>query len=510
MDVLKVRGPLVVGSGVAGLSVALAAESATVLTRGRFGIDGSSHHAQGGVAAALAPDDGPGLHADDTVAVSAGMAVREAVDSLANAGADAVQGLIRLGARFDRSPDGSLSLGREAGHSTRRIVHADGDATGAEVMRTLRKAVTDRDGIRVLDAHAMVDLVRGPEGSVVGVVADGPSGRRIVLADAVVLATGGYGRLYARTTNPEYVNGDGIAAAARAGAVLADMEFVQFHPTALDVGVDPAPLLTEALRGEGARLLDADGHRYMVDEHSDAELAPRDIVARANWRKAREGGAFLDARLIGDAFPDRFPTVFRLASEAGLDPRVDLLPVSPAAHYSMGGIAADPDGATSLPGLFAVGEASSTGVHGANRLASNSLLEGLVFGARTGAAASAAVRADTDVLVPTGLPGWGRTPSHAELRVRMAAGAGVVRTGEGLGDLAGWLEASAEELDSTIDGRNARLLGGLVVEAALARTESRGGHHRLDFPDRDPSQSTRRMMTRPPVPSERIAVGVPA
>ncbi|MEX1279148.1 MAG: L-aspartate oxidase [Acidimicrobiia bacterium] len=502
-------GPLVVGSGVAGLSVALAARGATVLTRGELAADGSSHWAQGGVAAALAADDSPGLHAADTVAVAAGIPELAAVEALAELGPDAVRRLIDLGASFDRDPDGGLALGREAGHSVRRIVHAHGDATGAEVMRTLAAATLDRPDLEVLEHHAVVDLVRGDDGSVVGVVAESAGERVVLLAPAVVLATGGYGRLYDRTTNPEYVNGDGVAIAARAGARLADLEFVQFHPTALDVGADPAPLLTEALRGEGARLVDAGGHRYMPAIHPDAELAPRDVVARANWRQRDSGaGAFLDARHLADGFPQRFPTVFALATEHGLDPRADLLPVAPAAHYSMGGIDTDLWGRTSLPGLFAVGEASSTGVHGANRLASNSLLEGLVFGARV-AAVLPADQPSAHPAIPVGafdLP-WGRGPEHAQLRALMSRHAGVVRSDDGLGALLDWL-AAADVLDHTIDGRNARLLATLVSEAALARTESRGGHHRLDFPEPDPQQARRRRVIPAPVPTTSPAVGV--
>ncbi len=501
-------GPLVIGSGVAGLSVALAARGATVLTRGELAADGSSHWAQGGVAAALAADDSPGLHAADTVAVAAGIPELAAVEALAELGPDAVRRLIDLGARFDRDPGGDLALGREAGHSVRRIVHAHGDATGAEVMRTLRSATLDRPDIEVLERHAVVDLVRGDDGSVVGVVAEAVGERVVLLAPAVVLATGGYGRLWDRTTNPEYVNGDGIAIAARAGARLADLEFVQFHPTALDVGADPAPLLTEALRGEGAHLVDGAGHRYLPAVHPDAELAPRDVVARANWRQREAGaGAFLDARHLADGFPERFPTVFALAMAHGLDPRTDLLPVAPAAHYSMGGIDTDLGGRSSLPGLFAVGEASSTGVHGANRLASNSLLEGLVFGARV-ATMLPSDRPAAHPVVPVGALdlSWGRGPEHAELRALMSRHAGVARTGDGLGSLADWL-AAAHVLDHTIDGRNARLLARLVTQAALVRTESRGGHHRLDFPEPDPAQALRRRVVPSPVSARPLPVG---
>jgi L-aspartate oxidase len=507
MDRIRVEGPVVVGSGVAGLSVALASTGATVLTRGSLARDGSSHWAQGGIAAALGDDDDADLHAADTVAVAAGIAEMAAVAALAEDGPAAVRHLIELGARFDRTEDGALALGREAGHSVRRIVHADGDATGSEVMRTLAAATFDRADIDVREGHALVDLVTDAHGQVVGVVADDGVHRVVIEASAVVLATGGYGRLYARTTNPEYVNGDGVAAAARAGARLADLEFVQFHPTALDVEADPVPLLTEALRGEGARLVDGEGHRYMPAVHPDAELAPRDIVARANWRQRMSGaGAFLDARHLAEGFEDRFPTVLALCLEQGLDPRVDLLPVVPAAHYSMGGIATDLLGRSSLRGLLAVGEASSTGVHGANRLASNSLLEGLVFGARVATAMPSVDAGPALVPVDVDLP-WGRTAGHGELRRRMSESVGVARSEAGLTGMLEWL-AAADGLSATVDGRNARLLAGLVAGAALARTESRGGHHRLDHPDADPMQGTRSFTTL--APSERRGLGVSA
>ncbi len=374
----RVKVPLVVGSGVAGLSTALGLGESIVVSAGPLG---STWWAQGGIAAAVGGDDRPDLHARDTMAVSGGIAVRDAVDILTDGGPAAIERLRDLGARFDISPSGDIALAREAGHQRRRVIHAEGDRTGYEVMRTLTEAVLDRPSIETLEGWRALDLVRADQRIVGLVVADPQGNREVIEAPAVVLATGGIGRLYLRTTNPPGVTGDGLAMAARVGVRLADLEFVQFHPTALDCGLDPMPLLTEALRGEGAHLVDNEGDRFMLPYHPDAELAPRDIVARAIfWQLDRGLGAYLDARSIED-FPQRFPTVFQLAQTAGLDPRTELLPVSPAAHYYMGGIDADPSGRTSLPGLWAVGEVASTGVHGANRLASNSLLEGLVFGA---------------------------------------------------------------------------------------------------------------------------------
>ncbi len=486
--------PVIIGSGVGGLSVALAAGPAIIATKTRLGA-GSSDWAQGGVASALGEDDHPDLHAQDTLSVSAGLAVADAVEVLTRGGPDAVAELIRLGARFDRTTSGDLALGREGGHGRRRIVHANGDATGAEIMRTLTEAVDNRTDLEVHEDHFAVDLVLDRSGSVVGVVMlTSRNETEVWLAPAVVIATGGIGQVYARTTNPTVVTGDGIAMAARAGAVLADMEFVQFHPTALDARLDPMPLLTEALRGEGAHLIDGSGHRYMLDLHPDAELAPRDVVARANYR--HRGDAYLDATMIGAAFPERFPTVFASAMAAGLDPRYQPLPVSPACHYFMGGIDAAPDGATSLPGLFAVGEAASTGIHGANRLASNSLLEGLVFGRLT----ADAVRRhrtsidDGSLLVPHDAldtrdrRGVGLDP----LRSAMWEHVGVERSAESLRAGLQQIDALTDQARASGEGRNLHEVARLIATAALERRESRGAHYRLDHPTPDPRAQERR------------------
>lgn len=486
--------PVVVGSGVAGLSVALGLRSALVLTTGTLG---STAWAQGGIAAAVGTDDEPALHAEDTLEVSGGLAVRTAVEVLTEGGAAAIQRLTELGAEFDHAPSGDLTLGREAGHSRRRIVHADGDATGAEIQRTLSAAAAGSDRVEVREGWTAIDLIRA-NGRVVGVVAADAGGDRVeIRTPSVVLATGGIGHLYLRTTNPRGVTGDGIAMAARVGTRLADLEFVQFHPTALLSERDPLPLLTEALRGEGAKLVDSRGRRFMLQHHPDAELAPRDVVARAIWwQHDRGAGALLDARSIED-FPNRFPTVFRLTGESGLDPRVDLLPVSPAAHYYMGGIDADASGATSLPGLWAVGECASSGVHGANRLASNSLLEGLVFGARCAAA--------IDAQGPVSLDG-GQAPMRAfdtpldevpeidEVRRIMWERVGLVRTGPGLWEGRNRLLELCEALEKSIPGRVAFDVARLVTAAALRRAESRGGHYRADYPETDEFQQQRTLV----------------
>lgn len=491
-DVTHLDAPLIVGAGVAGLTVALGLERSYVISAPEMG---STWWAQGGIAAALASDDSPSQHAEDTVAVAGGLAVQKAVEALTAGGPEAIRRLTAMGAEFDRDDEGGLMLGREGGHQTRRVVHADGDATGAEVMRALNMAVESTDRVTTILAR-VVDLVEAG-GRIAGVVTANGKDRAVLLAPAVIFATGGAGRLYARTTNPLGVTGDGIAMAARAGARLADLEFVQFHPTALLAGKDPLPLLTEALRGEGAQLVDAHGRRFMDQYHPMAELAPRDIVARAIfWQYDKGLGAYLDCTAIND-FTDRFPTVSAHAHSVGLNPTGDLLPVSPAAHYYMGGIDADINGRTSLPGLWAVGECSSTGVHGANRLASNSLLEGLVFGARVAADVAAStsdpegeIRAPKESLDLPLVAG----PALEDLRQLMWDRVGLVRVGSGLWEARNGLLELEPVLQRTIAGRVAVELALMVVLAALRRSESRGGHYRADYPEPDPLQAHRTLV----------------
>jgi L-aspartate oxidase len=485
---------LVVGSGVAGLSAALAARERRVIVLSKGSPDaGSTPWAQGGVAAPVGPDDSPELHARDTLAVGGGLNDRSAVRTLTGEASARIADLAAAGGRFDRGPGGGLALGREAGHSVHRILHADGDATGAEVQRALTAAAA-ASGIEVRGTTWAAELVVDG-GRVIGLTARGPGGERLLFpAPAVILATGGSGRLWSHTTNPSAVTGDGIALAARAGAALADLEFVQFHPTALASGRDPMPLLTEALRGEGAVLVDETGERFMVSEHPDAELAPRDVVARAIWRRSRQGhGVFLDARsAVGSRFPTRFPTVFGICAEEGLDPRVDPIPVAPAAHYHMGGILTDLDGRASLPGLWAVGEAACTGVHGANRLASNSLLEGLVFGHRAGQSAAGAGRVRPAAVLQVAAdpgPDPGDAPDIvAELRAVMWDRVGLVRDHDGLVFARDRIERLAEKLAPGLsEAHNMTTAARLITGSALARPESRGGHYRTDHPDADPA-----------------------
>lgn len=482
---------VVVGSGIGGLTAALAMAPRRVLviTKGDPG-GGSTPWAQGGIAAAVAAADSPADHAADTVAVGGGLNDPAAVEVLTADAPRRVAALEALGVRFDTGPDGKVLLGREGGHQHRRVLHSGGDATGAEMMRALVRAAAAAAHVETLPFAFAADLVR--DGArVVGVTARTDDGEKVLaLAPAVVLGTGGIGRLYANTTNPPEVTGDGLAMAARAAAALADLEFVQFHPTALASGRDPMALLTEALRGEGAVLVDDAGDRFMVGHHPDAELAPRDVVARAIWARLEAGRrVYLDATAaVGASFPERFPTVFALCREDGIDPRVEPVPVAPAAHYHMGGVATGLDGRASLPGLWAVGEVSCTGAHGANRLASNSLLEATVFGQRAGEAVRAAGAPPVEATAAFAAADPGPAPGDlsevvAQVRRTMWHRVGVVRDGPGLtaaverlGELEGRLPPAASEARNMVEA------GRLIARAALARGESRGAHFRSDFP----------------------------
>lgn len=498
----RLNAPLIVGAGVAGLSVALGLDRAVVINAKETG---STWWAQGGIAAALGEGDSPLAHAEDTLAVSGGLAVADAVSTLTMGGQEAIARLVEMGVEFDRDDDGRLVLGREAGHHAPRVVRADGDAIGAEVMRALNEAVAASSAIELV-AGRVVDLARDGD-RVVGVVTADGKKRVVYTAPAVVMATGGAGRIYARTSNPPGVTGEGIVMAARAGARLADLEFVQFYPTALNADKDPMPLLTEALRQEGAKLVDGSGRRFMDRYHPMAELSPGDILARAIfWQYDRGSSAYLDARSILNLH-ERFPTLTAHALSVGLDPTEHLLPVSPAAHYFMGGIDADPRGRTSVPGLWAVGECASTGVHGASRLASNSLLEGLVFGARV--ALDVAVNAmdgNWNVEVPDGSLD---TPVVAgpvieDLRQVMWDRVGLIRTGSGLWEARNALVEMETVLSRTIAGRNAVDLGLMMTMAALRRSESRGGHYRADYPETDPKQAMRALVAPGPAVTRRV------
>ncbi|TAJ70954.1 MAG: L-aspartate oxidase [Phenylobacterium sp.] len=479
---LRHDGVLVVGAGLAGLSAALAAAPAKVLllTEAALNHGCSSAWAQGGVAAALSADDAPALHAADTVMAGAGLVVPEAARLLAEEGPDAVRRLAALGAPFDRRADGGFAQSLEAAHSRARVARVKGDQAGRAIMEAVTVAALAAPHIQVKTGAKLTGLLQDATGRIRGVLARIDGQPVEITAHAVILATGGVGGLYAVTTTPAELKGEGLGLAALAGATVADPEFVQFHPTAIDIGRDPAPLATEALRGEGAKLIDAAGRAFMANYHPAAELAPRDVVARAiHAERAVRGGAFLDAReAVGAHFPEEFPAVFAACMAGGIDPRVQPIPVAPACHYHMGGIATDTDGATSLPGLYAAGECASTGVHGANRLASNSLLEAAVFGQRAGRAAAALPPpppAPHTAVTATELP----DEALQTLREAMSRDAGVVRDAAGLVRLLNLIGAL-----ETRHGRSAPLVAArLVAACALARRESRGGHFRSDFPE---------------------------
>ena len=511
---------VVIGAGVAGLSAALtlargaggaAPLAVTVLADSQPGAGGSTRWAQGGVAAAMGDGDTTVDHASDTVAAGSGLVAHDVALMVTGDAPDAIDWLTSLGAQFDRDESGKLVLGREAAHGAHRIVHSR-DATGAELARALAQAAAGEPGITVLDGVA-IDLIRSVEQAgeadgvvrIAGVLARRSDGSlEAIRSDAVVLATGGYAHLWAATTTPAQAVGDGVAMAARAGVEVVDMEFVQFHPTAMAGGGDPMPLLTEALRGEGAVLVNELGERFCFAEHPDGELAPRDVVARANYNQMIAGHTtYLDATVaVGDDFPDRFPTVFALAMAYGVDPRICPVAVSPAAHYCMGGISVDNVGRTSVPGLWGAGEVASNGLHGANRLASNSLLEGVVTGRRVAVdifEALANERGDeatglATTVVPLDASGNREAdPNNVVQAVRelLWHRAGLLRNAA---DLRAGLQELAQlraKAPGSRPARNAVLVATLVLEAALRRTESRGAHFRTDFPNLDPTQAQR-------------------
>jgi L-aspartate oxidase len=503
---------LVVGSGIAGLTAAVrAAERGIrvgVVTKGTID-QTATGWAQGGVAAVLGQvlDDSVALHVDDTLRAGAGLCDEDAVAVLVNEGPVRVRELIDLGAQFDRDPDGTLQLAREGGHTYARVVHAGGAATGAEIERALVEAV-GRSAVAVEEHAIAVELIVG-DGRCRGVRVLQGGQSRDVLADHVLLATGGAGQLFALTTNPLEATGDGLAMALRAGVAVADVEFMQFHPTALAVDRLPRPLLSEALRGDGALLRDRHGKRF-VDE-----LQPRDIVARAITARMLEAGedhVWLDVTPIHD-FAVHFPTIARVLGDAGLDPARDWLPVALAAHYLCGGVIADLDGATTVPHLWAAGEVSCSGVHGANRLASNSLLDGLVFGARVvdaltkGKSAPDATGTMRCVLEPGGawrgrpisIPATPPAPDHtpvtrAALQRAMTDGAGVLRDAGSLATVAHVVAGATDAPDA--ETRNLATVATALVGAARAREESRGAHARTDFPDRDDARWLARAVIR--------------
>jgi L-aspartate oxidase len=492
---------VVIGSGAAGLTTALALAplSVLVVTKAPALASGSTVWAQGGMAAAMGRDDTPAEHVANTLFAGAGLTDKSAAEVLAAEAPAAMRLLMDWGMVFDTTPEGALSLGQEAAHSQRRILHAGGDATGRHLAFALSDAAEKSNHIKYITECTASEILTN-NGGVTGVLVHTQThGWQVVRCRHVVLATGGVGQVFSHTTNPQTATGDGLRLAWRAGATLADMEFMQFHPTALDVPATEGrrPLLTEALRGEGAPLLDATGHRFMPDEHPDAELAPRDVVARAVWRRKAAGGqVFLDARGCHAA---AFPTVWALCRQHGLEPARDLLPIAPAAHYHMGGVLTDLYGRTTVDGLWAAGEVARTGLHGANRLASNSLTECVVFGLRAAMALKNTPR-------PMGKGERVRTPvlptSHKAVdvlsivRERMYAHMGLIRNNKDMSENLNFLvdtenacrngyHTAATPADH-ITLQSVLLVARLMTEQALKRTESRGGHYRSDYPQQNP------------------------
>ncbi len=496
---------VVIGSGIAGLTAALRlrgqVDKVLVVTKDVLAA-GSTQWAQGGIAAALGPGDTPHEHEVDTLVAGAGACDRAAVEVLVTEGPDAVRELIALGTNFDHDPDGELSLTREGGHHRDRIAHAGGDATGAEIQRALIAAVEQAPEIEVIQHALAVDLLLAEDGGVAGltlhVMGEGQrDGVGAVLCRAIVLASGGLGQVFAQTTNPAVSTGDGMAVALRAGAVLRDLEFVQFHPTVMYLGPDSRgqqPLISEAVRGEGAFLVDFEGDRFMQGVHELADLAPRDVVAKAIMRRmidSEHPHMWLDARHLGAEFWERrFPTILATARSHGVDPVTQLIPVAPACHYASGGVRTDLWGRSDVPGLYATGEVACSGVHGANRLASNSLLEGLVFSRRIATVLPSELRPLLPPVADPRVPGLVAGGVRRELQEAMTARVGVLRSADGLAEAGRVLDKLAGEPAEVIgqeawETTNLLTISAALADAALLREETRGSHWREDFPERD-------------------------
>lgn len=482
---------LIVGAGLAGLFLALrrAPRKSVIVSPAPLGEGASSTWAQGGLAVVLGPNDTTALHVQDTIAAGAGLVDPVVAQLIAEDGPARVADLLALGVPFDKDETGALRLSLEAAHSQPRVARVSGDRAGHAIMAALIARARSEPAIAIMESVRMRALLRSSSGACAGATVDHADGTRCdIIASHTILATGGIGGLFRVTTNPPAALGEGLACAHRLGAILAGMEFVQFHPTALDVGLDPAPLATEALRGDGARLIDANGRRFMGDYHPDADLAPRDIVARAVAAERAAGrGAFLDCRsAVGEHFPEAFPTVFASCIRAGLDPRNQPIPIAPAAHYHMGGLLTDLWGKTSVQGLSAVGECAATGAHGANRLASNSLLEAVVFADRI---RQRLEKEETETpLAERPDVAAALTPEALKaVRAAMSDHVGVHRSEEGLATAL----TLFDDMDTGKITPNALLTARLVAQAALDRKESRGGHYRADYPctDDTPVQS---------------------
>ena len=493
---------IVVGSGIAGLTTALQCRtyglSVLLVTKARVD-EGSTKWAQGGIAAALGDGDSPEAHEKDTLVAGAGLCDVAAVRVLVTEGPEAVRKLIERGAIFDTEASGEISLTREGGHLRNRILHAGGDATGAEVSRALLAAVQGDPEIEVVEHALVLDALKNDIGEVCGVTlhvigAGSRDGVGRGLARAVVLATGGLGQVFAQTTNPSVSTGDGVALALRAGAKVADVEFIQFHPTVLWLGDNQEgqqPLISEAVRGEGAYLVDDEGNRFMKDLHPLAELAPRDVVAISIMRVMAKTGAhhvWLDVRHL-EGFKERFPTIYASCLAHGIDPLHELIPVAPASHYASGGVRVDLNGHTSVNGLYACGETACSGVHGANRLASNSLLEGLVFSARIAADIAARLPEKSEPVENASQSILLDPSVRHEIQVSMSRGAGVLRSADSLLKTSADLtriedKKSIEPCVEAWETTNLFQLAQAILKAALIRQETRGSHWREDFPEK--------------------------
>lgn len=479
---INVRGfqgrPVIVGAGVAGLMTALelAPEPVVLLTAGMLGGEASSALAQGGLAASMGEDDSPELHLADTLAAGDGLCDEHVARRIVEATPGAIEKLARLGVAFDRSQDNKLRLGLEAAHCRRRIVHAAGDATGRELVRALAVAVRRTPSITILE-HCEARRLLVEDGAVAGVLATGATGDIILPTSRVVLATGGIGGLFHDSTNPLGCFGQGLALAARAGAELADLEFVQFHPTALDTSRRPMRLISEAVRGEGATLIDETGRRFLADMPG-AELATRDAVARGVHRHLASGHmVFLDARAcLGSTFASHFPAIAAFCREAGINPEVDPIPVRPAAHYHMGGVAVDGEGCSTVAGLWACGEVASTGLHGANRLASNSLTEAVVA---AGWVATSVASAAATPITGRSMEAMPDRPDPLQAQIIASPAMGVLRDGGSLRRAAAALLPLATGSSASADPAAVALM---MTTSALRREESRGAHCRVDFP----------------------------
>ncbi len=516
---------IVIGSGVAGLTAAIQARisgyKVILVTKAQVD-DGSTRWAQGGIAAALDPNDSPDEHWRDTIVAGAGLCDSAAARVLVVEGPNAIRRLISRGANFDKTSTGAIALTREGGHHRDRIAHAGGDATGAEISRALVDAIANEPNIQLIENALVLDLLQDETGAAQGVtlhvMGQGMhDGVGAVLAPAVILATGGIGQIFSQSTNPKVATGDGIALALRAGATLADLEFIQFHPTVLFLGSEAKgqqPLISEAVRGEGAFLVDDEGKRFMQGVHPQADLAPRDIVSIAIMKKMIERNlshVWLDARKLGDEWQARFPTIFNVLLGFGIDPRTDLIPVAPAQHYHSGGIRTDLYGRTSIPGLFACGEVACTGVHGANRLASNSLLEGLVFAERIGAFLALGLPERKPYVTSKGNEVLLSNDSRSKIQNTMTRNVGVLRsatsTQAAIDELAP-LNVSNSGLQPNTknwETSNLHTVATAIALAASTREETRGSHWREDFPNADNSWLKRVLINSDPTGNLKVA-----